>query len=265
MSKHTSTRGPVSRQRTRTSRRTTHKRRSRRLTFLLLLAAILLASGLWALLHIPPGQLILGSIITLLVILLLTFIWLILRVRPTYGPHGGQAAQQMELRRMDDVANTIGARPVELNDLAHLTPTEFEDLVGILLESMGVAFDLERVGGARDRGVDLRGRDEFKQPFIVQCKRYFGRKVTPEKTREFQATRQNHRAREAWFVTTSTFTDQARQEVYELSSAGLMVLVDGPMLMTFIHDYWDALPHRWQWRLTECALAGNQPPDTSRK
>lgn len=117
---------------------------------------------------------------------------------------------------------------------------------------MGVASDLERVGGAGDRGVDLCGKDEFGRPFIVQCKRFFGHKVTPIDTRSFRGARQSHGADLAWFVTTSSYTAQAAQEVANLRQQGFMVLIDGVTLIALIRDHWEALPAQWQWRLTEC-------------
>ncbi len=63
---------------------------------------------------------------------------------------------------------------------------------------------------------------------------------------------------EAWFVTTSFFTDQAADEVSDLTHLRRMVLVDGQKLVNFIHQHWESLPSKWQWRLTECMVESDR-------
>lgn len=140
----------------------------------LLLTGIVLAMGAWALTHIPPGLLVRGSIAVLVVILLLIGIWFAFRYRLTSEELQQWQGQQMEVMRMEETAQMVGVRPVQREDLAHLSDGEFEEFTIALLEAMGVAYDLERVGGARDRGIDLRGKNQFGQLLIVQCKRFFG-------------------------------------------------------------------------------------------
>lgn len=223
----------------------------------LLLICVLLALGVWALLRVPPGFLIAGGIGVLVFLLLLLVAWFVLRSRLTPKERQRWEEQQLQARQMEATARAIGNRPVEIQDLAHLGDKEFEHFTGALLQAMGVARELECVGGARDGGIDLRGKDRFNRLFIVQCKRLFGRKggkVTPEQTRSFRGAMSRRGAGEAWFVTTSSFTAQAADEVSDLTSICRMVLVDGQRLITFIHEQWDALPASWQWRLTECML-----------
>ncbi|HEU5383525.1 MAG TPA: restriction endonuclease, partial [Ktedonobacteraceae bacterium] len=83
---------------------------------------------------------------------------------------------------------------------------------------------------------------------------FFGSKVAPKYTREFGWAIAQHGAHEAWFVTTALFSDQARDDVSLLTSRDALKLIDGPPLLAYVHDHWDALPARWQWRLTECML-----------
>lgn len=233
------------------SRRPTARKQST-LGLRLLLVVVLIAMGIWALMRVPPSVLIGGSISVLLVILLILIVWFVFRYRLTPEEQNWHAEQQMAFMQTEETANAVGVRAVEITDLAHLTDVEFEYLTGALLEAMGVACDLERVGGAGDRGVDLRGKDRFGRPFIVQCKRFFGHKVTPLDTRSFWGAKQSHGADEAWFVTTSSFTAQAVREVADLRHRGQMILVDGATLISSIQDHWDTLPAQWQWRLTEC-------------
>jgi restriction endonuclease Mrr len=197
-----------------------------------------------------------GSIGVLVLLLLLLIIWLVLRSRLTPEEQRSWETQQTQAMQMEATARSIGSRPIELQDLEHLGNKEFEYFTGALLEAMGVATELECVGGAGDGGIDLRGKDRFTRLFIVQCKRLFGRKskVTPEQTRSFRGAMQRWGASEAWFVTTSSFTTQAAEEVHDLTGVCRMVLVDGQKLITFIQEHWDALPAQWQWRLTECMV-----------
>jgi len=223
----------------------------------LLLVGVLLAMGVWALSRVPPGFLIAGGIGVLVILLLLLVAWFVFRYRLTPEERQRWEEQQLQARQMEATAQAVGSRPVEIRDLAHLGDKEFEHFTGALLQTMGVATELECVGGARDGGIDLRGKDRFNRLFIVQCKRLFGRnggKVTPEQTRSFRGAMSRRGAWEAWFVTTSSFTPQAADEVSDLTGLCRMVLVDGQRLIVFIHEQWDALPARWQWRLTECVL-----------
>ena len=163
-----------------------------------------------------------------------------------------------EFMRMEDTAQAVGVRQIEVEDLRYLTKgkpgTEFEYFTAALLEAMGVASDLTWVGGSGDGGIDLLGKDQFQRPFVAQCKHYFGHPVVPRETRDFGYAMSVRGSHCAWFVTTSTFTPQAKRDVTKLTSPGLMVLVDGTLLLTYIRDHWDALPTRWQWRLTECMV-----------
>ncbi|HEY0754717.1 MAG TPA: restriction endonuclease [Ktedonobacteraceae bacterium] len=208
--------------------------------------------------RVPPGFLIGGSIAVLVVILLCIIIWVVLRSRPTLEEMRWHQEQRMAVVQMQETAQTIGVRPVELSDLAQLTNKEFEYFTGALLEAMGVLFEWECVGGASDRGIDLRGKNQYGQPLIVQCKQFFGYNVAPKFTREFGGTMGLHRANEGWFVTTTLFSAQARADVQHLTLRGYIKLVDGNTLVDFIHDHWNALPEQWQWRLTECMLKSNQ-------
>lgn len=222
-----------------------------------MLVSTLLALGVWGALRVPAGFLLAGGILLLIFLLLVLLAWFALRYRVTPEQRQCWEEQQMHAARMDATARAIGSRALEIQDLAYLGDKEFEYFTGALLETMGAASELECVGGARDGGIDLRGKDRFNRLFIVQCKRLFGRKsgkVTPEQTRSFRGAMQRWQAGEAWFVTTSSFTQQAADEVSDLTGLSRMVLVDGQQLVAFIHEQWDALPAQWQWRLTECMV-----------
>ncbi|HEX7733281.1 MAG TPA: restriction endonuclease [Ktedonobacteraceae bacterium] len=224
---------------------------------LLLLVALLILAGL-LLARIPPDLLIAGEMAIFVLFLLLLATWLYVRSRPTAEERDAWRRQQMESTRLEQIAQSVGTRPLELQDLVYLGHDEFEHFTGALLETLGVLFKWERVGGAGDRGVDLRGQDQYERLFIVQCKHYSGSSITPRMTRELRGARQGQGADTAWFVTTSTFTKQAVEEVSSLIHLGHMALVDGQKLMEYIHEHWDALPEKWRWRLTECMMERDQ-------
>ena len=123
---------------------------------------------------------------------------------------------------------------------------------------MGQASELKRVGGSGDRGIDLRGKDTSGLLLVVQCKHFFGHVVTAEQARSFGWAMSSQRAYSGWFVTTSTFSPQAIDELRPLTSQYRMVLIEGDKLISFIRDHWNALPAHWQWRLTECMLQSDR-------
>lgn len=223
-----------------------------------LLAVCSLLTVGWLLTRVPPGLLIAGSIVILIVILLGIILWFIVRSRPTPEELLWSEEQQMQAVRMEETAQAIGVRPVELADLAHLSHEEFEYFTGALLEAMGVLSEWERVGGSGDHGIDLRGKNRHGLLIVVQCKHFFSGKVTPRQTREFGWALGQHNADEAWFVTTASFTEQARADVEKLTYSGHMTLIDGEKLLEYLWEHWHALPNKWQWRLTECTLKNSQ-------
>lgn len=91
---------------------------------------------------------------------------------------------------------------------------EFERLIGNLLSRMGFQVELTKASG--DGGVDVVAH--FAQPFfqgryLIQCKRFsVANAVGAPVIREFYgAVRADHRAVKGIFVTTSNFTEQARE------------------------------------------------------
>ena len=101
---------------------------------------------------------------------------------------------------------------------------EFELAVADVLRAHG--YDLERVGGSGDRGVDLVGTDADGWKVVVQCKRYGpDNKVGSPAVQSFMGTMFNQEAEQGIFVTTSTYTRQARDLV--ASSRTRVLLIDG--------------------------------------
>lgn len=101
---------------------------------------------------------------------------------------------------------------------------DFELAVADVLRAYG--YDLRRVGGSGDRGVDLTGTDAGGRKVIVQCKRYGpDNKVGSPAVQSFIGTVVNQGADRGIFVTTSTYTRQAHEQA--ISSRIAVFLVDG--------------------------------------
>ncbi len=101
---------------------------------------------------------------------------------------------------------------------------DFELAVADVLRAYG--YDLHRVGGSGDRVVDLAGTNADGARVVVQCKRYGpDNKVGSPAVQSFIGTVVNQDAAVGIFVTTSTYTRQARE--LEASSRVPVTLIDG--------------------------------------
>jgi restriction system protein len=111
-----------------------------------------------------------------------------------------------------------------LGQLLALSPTGFELAVATLFRDRGFKA-LDRVGGAGDLTIDLRGRDEKGLTTAIQCKRYKpSNKVgSPDLQRFIGMARTHHGFQRAIVVTTSSYTAQARQ----LAETHKIELIDG--------------------------------------
>src|SRR5205823_3964175 len=99
----------------------------------------------------------------------------------------------------------------------------FELAVADVLRAYG--YDLHRVGGSGDRGVDLTGTDAGGWKVVVQCKRYGpDNKVGAPAVQNFMGTVVNQDASRGIFVTSSTYTRQAHELV--ASSRVAISLID---------------------------------------
>lgn len=117
---------------------------------------------------------------------------------------------------------------LSLGDMLELTPTEFEELVGKALGSMGYT-NVNRVGGAGDLGADLTATDPQGRSAIVQCKRYTpGSKVGSPTLQSFIGMRSvHHKVDRGIFVTTADYSQQA----IDLAKEHDIVLIDGDDLV----------------------------------
>jgi restriction system protein len=102
--------------------------------------------------------------------------------------------------------------PVEtsVDEFLAMTPREFETAVGQILGRQG--YRLAVTGGPGDLAADLAGTDPDGRPTVVQCKRYApGRPVGSRDVQLLIAMGvRHHNAERLLLVTTSDFTDPAR-------------------------------------------------------
>lgn len=115
-----------------------------------------------------------------------------------------------------------------LDGFLALSPTEFEVEVGKVLEAAGYG-RMQRVGGAGDLSIDVRGRDATGRTVLVQCKRYApGKRIGSPAIQQFYGMCHYHDpAALPIFVTTADYTADARKVA---EKAGVR-LVDGPDLV----------------------------------
>jgi restriction system protein len=126
-----------------------------------------------------------------------------------------------------------------LDRVKTITPSGFEQLVIDVLVKLGYGGSRKDasqvVGGGGDEGIDgIIKEDRLGLDTIyVQAKRWQGTVGRPEIQR-FAGALQGQRARKGVFITTSSFTADARS--YALGLQATIVLIDGPMLAQLMID-----------------------------
>ncbi len=132
-----------------------------------------------------------------------------------------------------------------LDRIAQAPPVFFEDLVLDLLRALGYGAsedDLERVGGAGDGGFDgviSLDRLGFEKVYI-QAKRWQGSVGRPE-VQAFFGALSGRRARKGVFITTSTFTREAREFGRQIAES--VVLIDGARLASLMIEHGVGVTH----------------------
>ena len=129
-----------------------------------------------------------------------------------------------------EIRQTVAAEI--LDRIAQTPPVFFEDLVLDVLRALGYGAsddDLERVGGVADGGFDgviSLDRLGFEKVY-VQAKRWQGSVGRPD-VQAFFGALSGRRARKGVFITTSTFTREAREFGRQIAES--VVLIDGARL-----------------------------------
>jgi hypothetical protein len=120
--------------------------------------------------------------------------------------------------------------------LDNLSGIDFENLIASLLARMGFQIEMTKASG--DGGVDIIATVEkplLRGRYLIQCKRFaIGSPVGAPIVREFYgALRADHRAVKGMLVTTSSFTDQARDFARDLP----IDLIDREQLEHLLREY----------------------------
>ncbi|MGB5697950.1 MAG: restriction endonuclease [Polyangiales bacterium] len=133
-----------------------------------------------------------------------------------------------------------------LDMIARSSPTFFEHLVLDLLHALGYGTsrtDLQRVGGSSDGGVDgVISLDRLGlEKVYVQAKRWQNNVGRPE-IQGFFGALAGRRAKKGVFITTSAFTQEARDYASQVSDS--IVLIDGARLARLMIEHGVGVTHR---------------------
>jgi restriction system protein len=155
--------------------------------------------------------------------------------------------QQTPDERIEGALHEIhGAVAQELLErITQAPPAFFEALVLDLLHALGYGAseeDLERVGRSGDGGIDgIISLDKLGfERVYVQAKRWQGSVGRPE-VQAFYGALAGRRARKGVFLTTSSFTREAREFASQVAES--IVLIDGPRLTSLMIEYGVGVTH----------------------
>lgn len=157
------------------------------------------------------------------------------------------AAQQTPDEQIDGALEEIRRAVAQelLERITQAPPAFFEGLVLDLLHAMGYGAsedDLERVGHAGDGGIDgVISLDKLGFDRVcVQAKRWQGSVSRPE-VQAFYGALAGRRARKGVFITTSSFTREARE--FASQAAERIVLIDGNQLTSLMIEHGVGVSH----------------------
>lgn len=160
---------------------------------------------------------------------------------------GEAAAQQTPDERIDGALEEVRdavAREL-LERIAQAPPVFFEELVLDLLHALGYGTsedDLERVGQTGDGGIDgVISLDKLGfERVCVQAKRWQGPVGRPD-IQGFYGALAGRRARKGVFITTSSFTRDAREFASQVADS--IVLIDGVRLTSLMIEHGVGVAH----------------------
>lgn len=163
------------------------------------------------------------------------------------------AIQQAPEERIDSAVKEIEAAVARelLERISQAPPDFFEELVLELLHALGYGTsttDLQRLGGTGDAGIDgVISLDKLGfEKVYVQAKRWQGPVGRPE-VQGFFGALAGRRAKKGVFITTSSFTREARDYGEQVSEN--VVLIDGARLTSLMIEYGVGVTHYRQIRL----------------
>jgi hypothetical protein len=118
----------------------------------------------------------------------------------------------------------IQQAPASVAQLLLMTPQQFEECAASVMRAAGL-INVQVTGKSGDHGIDIvaqSGNDKI----VGQCKRYHpGKKVGNADLRNFIGAMSYARAQKGWFITTSTFSEEAKR--YASAYPGVLILLDG--------------------------------------
>jgi restriction system protein len=144
---------------------------------------------------------------------------------------------------LEEVRRAVAAEL--LDKIAQAPPVFFEEVVLDLLHALGYGAsddDLERVGQAGDGGIDgIISLDKLGfERVCIQAKRWQGSVGRPE-VQGFYGALAGRRARKGVFITTSTFTREAREFAAQVADS--IVLIDGARLTSLMIEHGVGVSH----------------------
>lgn len=132
----------------------------------------------------------------------------------------------------------------EIYDVLHtVTPRAFEELILKVVQAMGYGTEdsLHRTGGTGDKGIDgIIWQDALGFDRIyLQAKRFSaGNNVQSKDVRDFGGALMQKRAAKGIFITTSEFTEGAKEAARDIShNTYQIILIDGRRLARLMLDY----------------------------
>ena len=111
------------------------------------------------------------------------------------------------MSRQSKIKWYLGKKKVQ--DLQQLTPTQFEEYIAALFQSLG--YETKVTGGSGDGGVDV---EAVKDGYVhyIQCKKYISSKVPVSAVRDFYgAIADRVDGGKGYFITTNVFTLDAEK------------------------------------------------------
>lgn len=174
-------------------------------------------------------------ILTFLLIIVPIYIAKYINIPPEHKAYRRRVKEiEREYRRSMDEYNSLQAKN-KVNSLAGLRrmkPVNFEKHIAYIFQEMGYnAYTTARTG---DDGIDVIATRNG-QTVVAQCKRYAAsNKVGSPEIRNFIGAMALKHANHGYFVTTSTFTEPAKQTATQKQN---LTLVDGAKIIEWWQKY----------------------------
>jgi hypothetical protein len=214
------------------------KNQTRSLLFFLLMVLLILI----VLLYVPPVFYVIPLLATFLIIIG-TFLWRFwLRER-----FAQRRQQTREVASFSAIASLpkLRAEPYSLEYLLSLTPNQFEQFTGVVLEVVFHHTNIRHMGRSGDEGADLLTNDERGLPAVVQCKRWAPPgKIGSDVLQKLVGAIVHHGARSGWLVATTTLTPKAHK--YLAGHYERIRLLVGPDLVEMCQRHAEELDRVWQ-------------------